>query len=372
MRLRNRRALMPGIAAVLCLLCAPHEGLAQWSPTSKPLDMSIKALASNSTTLFVGGDCADTATQKPFGCVFRSADKGKNWEKTSLRGDFLHALAASGQTVFAGCDDGVYRSPDNGQSWTKVNKGLTDKAVWSLAISGQNLLAGTEISGVFLSDLTGQNWKLTTLKTGRVDSMAVNGKSVLAGTEGDGVWLSTDGGQVWQEITKGIPDSYILAVGFKGTSILAASLEQGIYLSTTNGKTWTKVNDTPGLRAIVPVSGSVFASGNGGGPLSSDTAGQSWIVINKGLALEAAHGVWSLAGQGSDVFAGGDDRVVYRIADVSPITKFPNKNKFWPTIDGCEAAVGRTGAYICSTRAALAKCKDLEKAGKVNACFTPR
>ena len=369
---RKRRAYMPAMVAVLWLLCAHSDVRAQWVPTSKPLDMAINALASNSTTLFVGGDCFDKATQKQVGCVFRSSNKGKDWEKTSLKGSLLHALAVSGQIVFAGCYDGVYRSPDNGQTWIKVNKGLTDIAVWSLAISGQNVLAGTESTGVFLSNLSGQTWKSTTLKIGRVDSMAVNGTAVLAGTEGDGIWMSTDGGQVWQDITKGIPDSFILAVGFKGTSIFGASLEHGIYLSTTNGKTWTKTNDTPGLRAIVPVSGSVFASGNGGGPLSSDTAGQSWVVINKGLAPQALQGVWSLAGQGADVFAGGKDHVVYRIADVSPVTKFINKNKFWPTIPGCEAAEGRTGAYICSTRVGLTKCKDLEKEGKVNACFTPR
>ena len=115
-----------------------------------------------------------------------------------------------------------------------------------------------------------------------------------------------------------------------------------------------------------------FASGNGGGPLSSDTAGQTWVVINKGLGSEALHGVWSLAGQGADVFAGGDDAVVYRIADVSPITKFINKIKFSLIIDGCQPAAGRTGSYICSTRAGLTRCQDLEKAGKVNACFPPR
>jgi len=304
--------------------------------------------------------------------VFRSSNKGQDWQKTSLKGDVLRALAVSGQVVFAGCYDGVYRSSDNGQTWAKGTKGLTDTSVWSLAISGQNVLAGTESAGVFLSDFSGQIWKPTTLKNARVDSMAANAASVLAGTEGDGIWLSTDGGQTWQDITKGIPDSFVLAVGFKGTTIFGASMEHGIYLSTTNGKAWMNVNETPGLRAIVPVSGSVFASGNGGGPLSSDTAGKTWVVINKGLGSKALYGVWSLAGQGADIFAGGDDHVVYRIADVSPITKLMNYTKFLLTIDGCQPATGRTGAYICSTRAGLSKCQDLERAGKVNACFSPR
>jgi hypothetical protein len=371
MRSRNHFTLQAAILG-LSLFCAHHDVYAQWVATSKPLDMSIKALASNSTTLFVGGNCYDEVAKKEFGCMLRSANKGKDWQKTSLKGGHLRALAVSGQVIFAGCEDGVYRSSDNGQTWAKGYKGLTDASVWSLAISGQNVLAGTETAGVFLSDFNGQNWKPTNLKNARVDSMAVNASSVLAGTEGDGIWLSTDSGQTWQDITAGIPDSYILAVGFKGTTILGASMENGIYLTTNNGKAWKKVNETPGLRAIVPVSGSVFASGNGGGPLSSDTAGQSWMTINKGLGTKALYGVWSLAGQGADVFAGGDDHVVYRIADVSPITKLMNYSKFSLTIDGCQAAAGRAGAYICSTRAGLSKCQDLERGGKVDACFPAR
>src|SRR6476469_7546975 len=123
MRLRKHSALLPAILALL-LFCAHHDVCAQWVATSKPLDMSIKALASNSTMLFVGGDCYDQVTKKVFGCVFRSSNKGNDWQKTSLKGDVLRALAVSGQVVFAGCYDGVYRSSDNGQTWAKGTKGL--------------------------------------------------------------------------------------------------------------------------------------------------------------------------------------------------------------------------------------------------------
>ena len=39
--------------------------------------------------------------------------------------------------IFAGTypDGGVFRSSDNGESWTAVNSGLTCKNIWSLAIN---------------------------------------------------------------------------------------------------------------------------------------------------------------------------------------------------------------------------------------------
>jgi ligand-binding sensor domain-containing protein len=57
-------------------------------------------------------------------------------------------------TVFAGTADGVFRSPDGGESWTAMNAGLANLAVTSLAIdtAAGVLYAGTE-AGVFTSRL---------------------------------------------------------------------------------------------------------------------------------------------------------------------------------------------------------------------------
>ena len=43
------------------------------------------------------------------------------------------------------------RYTNNGTTWTPVDSGLTMTRVWSLAVSGTNLFAGTYGGGVFLS-----------------------------------------------------------------------------------------------------------------------------------------------------------------------------------------------------------------------------
>ena len=51
----------------------------------------------------------------------------------------------SGSNIFAGTyDDGVFLSTNNGTSWTAVNSGLTDLDVYSLAVSGSTIFAGTD------------------------------------------------------------------------------------------------------------------------------------------------------------------------------------------------------------------------------------
>jgi photosystem II stability/assembly factor-like uncharacterized protein len=108
------------------------------------------------------GFCTETAK------VFQSSDRGKTWSEAdsgipvmTLFGDIpssmlaIHALVvdphASG-TVYAGTLSGVFRTRDNGASWTSVNDGLTNHNVKALTFDpndSNTLYAGTD-SGVFV------------------------------------------------------------------------------------------------------------------------------------------------------------------------------------------------------------------------------
>jgi hypothetical protein len=65
------------------------------------------------------------------------------WTPTSGPvGGVIQVLCAAGSGIFAGTSvGGVFRSTDNGTSWTPVNSGLTDPYVMSLAVSGNNIFA---------------------------------------------------------------------------------------------------------------------------------------------------------------------------------------------------------------------------------------
>jgi hypothetical protein len=68
---------------------------------------------------------------------------------------FVYTLAVSGTNLLAGTTDaGVFLSTNNGVSWTAVNNGLTNSIVYALTVSGTNLFAGTYGAGLWIRPLS--------------------------------------------------------------------------------------------------------------------------------------------------------------------------------------------------------------------------
>jgi len=68
------------------------------------------------------------------------------------------ALSVVQNSLFAGTTQGIFKTTDNGASWSPVLNGLTTHYTLSLLSSGTNLFAGTWGGGVFLSSDSGENW----------------------------------------------------------------------------------------------------------------------------------------------------------------------------------------------------------------------
>ncbi len=115
-------------------------------------------------------------------------------------GGEVGAIVVSGTDVFVGTGfplfgihdaGGVFRTTNDGASWSAVNSGLADMVVSSLAafpasngITGTYLFAGTLCGGVFRSTDNGQSWIATGLTSAFVRSFAVSGTYLFAGTPG--------------------------------------------------------------------------------------------------------------------------------------------------------------------------------------------
>ena len=112
---------------------------------------------------------------------------------------FVGDLAVIGSNLFAATSGyGVFRSTNDGASWTAVNNGLTENWVYDLTVSGTNLFAKTS-SGIFLSTNNGTSWSATSV----VGTLVVSGGTNLFAVTDNSVFLSTNNGTSWSSKSTG-------------------------------------------------------------------------------------------------------------------------------------------------------------------------
>ncbi|HEY5125137.1 MAG TPA: T9SS type A sorting domain-containing protein, partial [Ignavibacteria bacterium] len=148
---------------------------------------------------------------------------------------------------------------NNGSSWTSVNNGLTSSYVYSFAVSGANIFAGTDGGGVFLSTNNGSSWTSVNngLTNSYVLSLAVSGTNIFAGTWSDGVFLSTNNGLSWTAVNNGLTYYNVSSLAVSGTNIFAGT-NGGVFLSTNNGSNW--LNKNQGFKVITSVEALLIAN----------------------------------------------------------------------------------------------------------------
>ncbi|MBI4464982.1 MAG: hypothetical protein HY647_09785 [Acidobacteria bacterium] len=231
-------------------------------------------------------------------------------------------------TVYAGVfgtnEDGVYKSTNAGQSWTRASAGLSNAAVLTLAMDPSDpavLYAGTS-NGVFKTRDRGQSW--TAVNSGLIPipeitdligdasaaivlSLAIspsNSSILYAGTLGNGIYKSTDGGLNWTAVNSGLPQVPYLAILPVVTSlavdpsnpatvyagISAGDSTDGVFKSTDGGQSWRAISfdlaSSHVLALAIPPSSpsTVYAGTFGRGVFRSTNGGLLWNATNSGLA----------------------------------------------------------------------------------------
>ena len=112
---------------------------------------------------------------------------------TDLRVGTL-AVNANGE-LFAGTQSGVFRSQDNGESWTEVSTGLTDPNIKKFAVTAEGDLFAVPFGGdqIFHSADNGERWIEVPIDFTDVSALAVDADGYLfASAFGDGIYRSEE------------------------------------------------------------------------------------------------------------------------------------------------------------------------------------
>jgi ligand-binding sensor domain-containing protein len=283
-----------------------------WEPVHGTLAGQVFALAvDRNGVIFAGTNIG----------VARSVDDGDSWQ-ADLPGRAVLAFAINNAGhIFAGTiGRGVYRSTDQGKTWSEVNNGLTLPLVLALVInSDQHLFVGTYLGGVFRSTDNGDTWAPVNdgLTETFVPELAVNSAGHLfAGTDA-GVFRSTDNGDSWSLNNNGLPAGRVFALAVNAADHIFAGTDSGVFRSTNNGNSWEELNiglNAPSVPALgINAAGHVFAAVaemDGGGVYRSLNIGANWEPVNAGLP-QATVFSFGFDRQGR-ILAGTDSSGVFR------------------------------------------------------------
>lgn len=254
-----------------------------------------------------------------------------NWKDPS----YAYCFLSFENYLFAGCNNGVYISTNNGDSWRKSINGLTytwmsdltnlDSEIFAITSNNMfrstdygetwvNLTEGTSImsreafcatktkyfftavcDGLYESTDKGITWKHGKL-FGTINSLQVSDNYIFAGDINSGIKFSNDDGNNWQKLD--IPE-FVSAQGIYLDCIdkYLFSHQNGIllpnglaFMSTDKGLSWKKIN----LKIVYTfnVFGKyIFAGGDSLGLVVSSDEGDTWIEIGKDTLPKRIHDI---------------------------------------------------------------------------------
>jgi len=287
---------------IFCLYC--NLSNAQWEHPNGPFGAMINCMAVSGNNIFSG-----TA----YGGLYLSTNNGATWAQSNidlLGGGYpVLALTVNDTNIFAGTNDGVYLSTDNGINFTATSFTGT---IYSLCAGGSNIYAGTA-SGIYKSTNNGTNWIGIGYGTQFVDAIAVKDDSIVfAGVYGNGICRSMNNGLTWSMVNTGLPNNpypTVYSIAISGTTVFIAT-SSGVYKSTNNGSNWVYSNSgLSGTPRNFAISGTTIFACSSMGVFKSTNNGTSWSAVNTGLVNK---NVKSLVVCGGDIYAGTDGNGVYK------------------------------------------------------------
>ncbi len=223
------------------------------------------------------------------GKIYRSTDNGESFthiNSTMYVGLIWSIAVNSSGHIFVGTEQGLFGSFDDGATWQLI--GLQFNDVRSIVIDQLgNIFAATWGAGIFKSEDNGATW--ISVNNGLiypvVNSLAItNSSKLFAATYGFGLFSSIDGGTNWQHMNLGF--NLVWSLNVTSTDVLfAGTYGEGLYRSIDNGLNWTQLGNlnAPFIYSIqIDPADNIYVSSWTSGVFASSDFGDTWATLGMG------------------------------------------------------------------------------------------
>lgn len=155
------------------------------------------------------------------GGVYKTLNRAVRWEKVNnglVPPELLQSSRALGvtviqvdphasDTVYAATLNGLYKSTDGAESWTRIAQSLPDQMISAMVLdrAKPGVIYVASRQGIHMSEDGGDTWKtmnkgLATLNVRSLAQSPTDAKTLYVGTNGSGLYRSRDGGETWASL----------------------------------------------------------------------------------------------------------------------------------------------------------------------------
>ena len=231
--------------------------------------------------------------------VYRSTDQGDSWTEIPI-GDGLITISADEGSTFASANNGIHLSEDDGITWAPVQT-QPPGHVHTLTYAASLLFAAAIENDGSMKLYRSINAGRDGSKVGRglpdgdyINSIKVKGPvTIYVGTSSHGIYRSTDAGENFTSYSFGIvPDPYgdfsIFQILTVGTRVVATTPLATYMLS---GDEWMPISDwdSPTVTASTTGDGTTLYQGSTGGVERADLVKGTWEHMNEGLRISTVN-----------------------------------------------------------------------------------
>lgn len=305
-----------------------NDGGANWQP-ARGLDMNKVSLFSvlqdriDPNRMFLGTNLG----------IFRSLDRGASWTLVPVAKPAKAATTSKRMTA-AQRRAAAAAAAKSAAAGPKLVPGLTEKVkVLAFTEDEKNgLFAGTD-NGLFRTYDISKGWEKLSFGAGvsenvfAVYSSPLVPGTIWVGTATSGVLVSRDDGKTWEK-TDGAPQNIpviSLAGDPKRPNYIYAGTTQSLYLTRDGGRSWTRRGGNLPLGKFTSIlinpenTDELFVASSlesDGGIYYSDDAGNKWRRVDSKEMIVPSRRVWALAFDPVDrnrIFAASHSSGIYRI-----------------------------------------------------------